>query len=338
MEKSAKKFSIMALCMALVICLFSSCGTGNKDDNAKKEKEGKKLSVVTTVFPAYDWTKQMLGTQAKNADVTMLLDNGADLHSYTPSAKDIAKISKCDVFVYVGGESDEWVKDALKEAANKNMVVINLMDKLGKAVKDEEVKEGMQSEDEHHHENDKEEKEHEKDEHIWLSLKNAKVCANSISDALKKVDSDNKKVYEENFTKYAQKIDSLDKKYQKTVSSAKTKTLLFGDRFPFRYMVNDYGLNYFAAFVGCSAESEAGFKTVKFLSEKVDALGLKHIMTIEKNNHKIAKTIIRNTKNKNQDILTLDSMQSTTAKDVKEGATYLDVMTKNLHVLKKALN
>ena len=362
-----KKISVIAICMTLIICLFSGCGSGADKDKDKKEGEGKKLKVVTTIFPAYDWSKKMLGKNAKNADITMLLDDGVDLHSYQPSAKDIAKISKCDVFVYVGGESDEWVKDALKEATNKKMIVINLMSKLGKSVKNEEVKEGMQAEHDHDHDKDKDhdhdkdkdhdhdkdkdhdhdkDKDHdhehgeepEKDEHVWLSLKNAKVCCAAISKALQKVDPENKDLYKQNLKDYSKELSDLDKEYKKTVDSAKSKTLLFGDRFPFRYLVNDYGIEYFAAFVGCSAESEASFKTVKFLAEKVDALGLKHIMTIEKNDHKIAKTIIKNTKAKNQDILTMDSMQATTGKDVKDGATYLDIMKKNLKVIKKALN
>lgn len=338
-----KKISVIAICMTLIICLFSGCGSGADKDKDKKEGEGKKLKVVTTIFPAYDWSKKMLGKNAKNADITMLLDDGVDLHSYQPSAKDIAKISKCDVFVYVGGESDEWVKDALKEATNKKMVVINLMGKLGKSVKNEEVKEGMQAEHDHDHDKDKDHdhehgEEPEKDEHVWLSLKNAKVCCAAISKALQKVDPENKDLYKQNLKDYSKELSDLDKEYKKTVDSAKSKTLLFGDRFPFRYLVNDYGIEYFAAFVGCSAESEASFKTVKFLAEKVDALGLKHIMTIEKNDHKIAKTIIKNTKAKNQDILTMDSMQATTGKDVKDGATYLDIMKNNLKVLKKALN
>ena len=157
-----KKISVIAICMTLIICLFSGCGSGADKDKDKKEGEGKKLKVVTTIFPAYDWSKKMLGKNAKNADITMLLDDGVDLHSYQPSAKDIAKISKCDVFVYVGGESDEWVKDALKEATNKKMIVINLMSKLGKSVKNEEVKEGMQAEHDHDHDKDKDH-DHDKD-------------------------------------------------------------------------------------------------------------------------------------------------------------------------------
>ena len=342
-----KKFITLLLIAVLSVCALSGCGNSKSNESTN----GKKLKVVTTIFPEYDWVMQILGDKADKADVTMLLDKGVDLHSYQPSTADISKISEADVFIYVGGESDEWVKDVLKQAKNKNLKVINLMDVIGDKAKEEEVKEGMQAEDEHDHDKDKDhdekhdqDKEHdhdkdepEYDEHVWLSLKNAKIFTKKITDVLSEVDKDNAKTYKANYKNYAEKLDELDKKYAEAVSSAKVKTLVFGDRFPFRYLVNDYGLDYYAAFVGCSAESEASFETVTFLAKKIDELGLKHILTIEGKNHKIAKTVIENTKNKSQKILTLDSMQSTTSNDVKNGATYLGIMEKNLEVLKKAL-
>ena len=265
-------------------------------------------------------------------DLTMLLDNGVDLHSYQPTADDIMKISDCDLFIYVGGESDAWVEDALKEAVNKDMKVINLLDVLGSSVKEEEVVEGMEEEEE-----DGAEEEPEYDEHVWLSLRNAKVLCKAIADDLAEIDTENADAYKDNEKAYADKLDELDKKYQETVDAASQKTVLFGDRFPFRYMVDDYGLSYYAAFVGCSAETEASFETITFLAGKTDELGLKNIMTIEKSDQKIAKTIIENTKEKNQGILTLDSMQSTTSDDVKKGATYFSIMESNLNVLQEAL-
>ena len=182
-----------------------------------------------------------------------------------------------------------------------------------------------------------EHEEKEYDEHVWLSLKNAETLSSAITDALEKADPDNKDVYEKNVSDYIEKLKDLDTKYQDVTANAKQKTVLFGDRFPFRYLVDDYGLSYYAAFAGCSAESEASFETISFLAKKVDELGLKNVMTIEKSDQKIAKTIIENTKNKNQKILILDSMQSTTSDDVKNGTTYLSVMEKNLEVLKEAL-
>jgi len=323
------------LVAVLAVCALSGCGTSKSGEDTKD----KKIKIVTTIFPEYDWVMQILGDKADKADVTMLLDKGVDLHSYQPSTADIAKISEADVFIYVGGESDEWVEDVLKEAKNKNLKVINLMDVMGDKAKEEEVKEGMQPEEEEAEEakDGKEEEEVEYDEHVWLSLKNAKIFTKKIADVLSEVDKDDAKTYQANYESYAKKLDDLDKKYADAVASAKNKTLVFGDRFPFRYLVNDYGLDYYAAFVGCSAESEASFETVTFLAKKIDELGLGNVLTIEGKNHKIANTVVDNTKNKDQKVLTMDSMQSTTSKDVKDGATYLGIMEKNLEVLKEAL-
>ena len=333
-----KKLISILLVTVMVILGISACGQKNpsaKDSTTEKNTD-KKIKVVTTIFPEYDWVKEIAGYAGENKEITMLLDNGVDLHSYQPTTADLAKVSDCDLFIYVGGESDAWVDGALKEAVNKNMKVINLLDVLGESVKEEEVKEGMEAEEEQDEE-DSQEEEPEYDEHVWLSLKNAKVLTQAIADSLCEIDKEHKDIYSENEKNYEEKLDTLDKEYQETVDAASKKTLLFGDRFPFRYMVDDYGLDYYAAFVGCSAETEASFKTIKFLAEKADKLELKNVMTIEKSDQKIAKTIIDNTKNKDQNILTLDSMQSTTSEDVKNGTTYLSVMENNLNVLKEVL-
>lgn len=238
------------------------------------------------------------------------------------------------MFIYVGGESDGWVEDALKEATNKEMQVINLLDVLGEQVKEEEVVEGMEAEEEEF----EDENEPEYDEHVWLSLKNAETLCNAITDALEEIDPANKDAYATNAASYLEKLAALDGEYQTVVDNAARKTVLFGDRFPFRYLVDDYGLSYYAAFAGCSAETEASFETISFLAGKVDELRLPCVLTIEGAQHKIAETIVQNTAEKNQSILTLDSMQSTTSTDVANGTTYLSVMESNLDVLKQALN
>ena len=329
-----KKYIAILLVAAMATLGISACRKENSNQETKVQKDSD-MKVVTTIFPEYDWVRQIAGEEADQMDITMLLDNGVDLHSYQPTAEDIMKVSDCDLFVYVGGESDAWVDDALKQAKNKDMQVVNLLDVLGNSVKEEEVIEGMEPEEEE--EEGGEEEEPEYDEHVWLSVKNAEVLSKAIADALEKADPDHKDVYQENVSAYSEKLKNLDAKYQEVVDGASQKTLLFGDRFPFRYLVDDYGLSYYAAFVGCSAESEASFETISFLANKVDELGLKDIMAIENSNQKIAKTIIENTKEKNQKILTVDSMQSTTSDDVKNGTTYLSVMEKNLEVLKEAL-
>jgi len=284
-----------------------------------------------------------LGDKVKNVEVTMLLDNGVDLHSYQPTINYIAKISDCDMFIYVGGESDGWVNDALKNAKNDKMKVINLLEVLGDSVKTEELIEGMQEEEhDHHHDNEeiteeKHEHEEEKDEHVWLSLKNAKILCKVIADNLSEIDPENKDIYSANVSAYIEKLSALDEEYKKIVNGSNRKIVLFGDRFPFRYLVDDYGLDYYAAFVGCSAETEASFETVSFLSKKTDELKLPCVLTIEGANHKIAETVIANTYAKNQKVLTMDSMQSTTSSDVKNGITYISVMEKNLDILREAL-
>ena len=338
---------ITALLLALFMLVGALAGCGKQNDTNKTDK----LSIVTTIFPEYDWVREILGDKADNAEITMLLDNGVDLHSYQPTADDIVKISDCDLFIYVGGESDGWVEDALRNAANRNMKVINLLEVLGDSVKTEEIVEGMQEEEhehedahahddaeEHEHE-DAEEHEHEEeaDEHVWLSLKNAKMLVRVISKALQELDPDNKDIYAANADAYVKKLSALDADYQAAVDAASNKTILFGDRFPFRYLVDDYGLRYYAAFVGCSAETEAGFETISFLAKRVDEWKLPCVLTIEGAQHKIAETVVRNTTAKNQKVLTMDSMQSTTTQDVKNGTTYLSVMEKNLSVLKEAL-
>ena len=329
---------ITALLLALFMLVGALAGCGKQDDTNKTDK----LSIVTTIFPEYDWVREILGDKADNAEITMLLDNGVDLHSYQPTADDIVKISDCDLFIYVGGESDGWVEDALRNAANRNMKVINLLEILGDSVKTEEIVEGMQEEHEHedaHAHDDAEEHEHEEeaDEHVWLSLKNAKMLVRVISKALQELDPDNKDIYAANADAYVKKLSALDAEYQAAVDAASNKTILFGDRFPFRYLVDDYGLRYYAAFVGCSAETEAGFDTISFLAKRVDEWTLPCVLTIEGAQHKIAETVVRNTTTKNQKVLTMDSMQSTTTQDVKNGTTYLSVMEKNLSVLKEAL-
>ncbi len=322
-----KKILSAFICLMLMTSIFTGCGATSQGSS-----DSKKLKIVTTIFPEYDWVRNIVGEKDNNIELTMLIDNGVDLHSYQPSTDDIVKISKCDIFIYVGGESDEWVDDALKQSSNKDMTVIDLLDVLGDRVKEEEHKEGMQ-----HEEEDEEEEEKETDEHVWLSLKNASALCEHICDKICDKDEANKDTYKANTKSYIQKLDKLDMQYKDAADNAKSKTLVFADRFPFRYMVDDYGLDYCAAFAGCSAECEASFETVIFLAKKVDELGLKNIFQIEGSKSNIAKTVKDNTKSKDQNIVTLDSLQSVTKKDVDGGVTYLGEMEKNLSVLRDAL-
>ena len=530
-----KKIGIYALTLAMAAMGMTGCSTGNPNSNSESSSgsiedsaaqtentsDSEPFSVVCTIFPEYDWTREILGDHADNAEITYLLDNGIDLHSYQPTTDDIMKISTCDLFIYVGGESDEWVDAALAEAANKDMKVINLMDVLGDSVKVEELKEGMQeSEHEHDHDHDKhvstfeddevkdrmlsdwegdwqsayplvldgsldeawehkaesgkmtaeeykdyytkgyksdynaisihddhikftdkdgkvtesdyqytgyfiqdwstgtraamyrfeaedkesgapvyiefndhiiepekaehfhirmsnesfdaivdpegnwptffdasltpegvcdevighdskkeddhdhehEEGEEEYDEHVWLSLKNAKVLCAEIERNIEAIDSANAADYKANLDSYVAKLDELDGKFKTLVDGSSVKTLVFGDRFPFRYFVDDYGLDYFAAFIGCSAETEASFETIAFLSDKVKELDCKTIFTLENSSKDIADTIIR-TSGKNADIAELNSLQSVSKSEIAEGVNYISIMQKNYDVL-----
>lgn len=493
------------------------------------QAEEKKISIVTTIFPIYDWVREIVGPDADNIDLTLLLDSGVDLHSYQPTVADIAKVSTSDLFAFVGGESDEWVHGALEQAQNRYMQVVNLVELMGDNIKSEEIVEGMEHEHDHDHDHDAHSKEvstfeddqvqdrslkdwegewqsaypyaldgtldkgfehkaesgkmtaeeykayytkgyqtdlrtvridgennvieftdekgktvksayeyagysiqdwssgtrgamyrfvakddasgapkyiqfndhiiepcrgehfhlrmsdtgfddiedpenrwptfwpahmtgeeilaafighdhshddedhdheheEEADEHVWLSLRSAQILCKAIADRLCEIDPANAEKYQRNLNEYTAKLAALDIRYVQTVRDAKYKTLLFGDRFPFRYLVDDYGLKYYAAFSGCSAESEASFQTIVFLAQKMDELKLPAVLTIEHPSFRIAETIVENTEQKNQKVLALDSLQSVTAKDVEAGVTYLSVMEHNLNVLKEALN
>ena len=363
-----KKISFCGLAFALFATLSSLVAC----NSSEKKLEQSRLSIVTTIYPEYAWVKEILGTRADSVDLTLLIKNGVDLHSYKPTAQDIAKIASANMVVYVGGESDEWIKDALEASPKNDRAEINLMVALGDRVKAEEVVEGMQTEhEEHHHDEHAEEHEHhgehadastssatlehhnehaehhhhhdneeeiENDEHVWLSLKNAEILVQKIAAELAKLDASHAQIYTQNAAAYIAKIKSLDTEYRAAIESAARKTILFGDRFPFRYLVDDYGIKYYAAFVGCSAESEASFETIAFLAGKMDSLSLPAIFTIEKGNQKIARAILDASKNsKEAQVLTLNSMQSVTEQQIAEGFGYLSIMKSNLEVLKQAI-
>ena len=308
----------LSLLLAALLLLSAGCGAAGAPARSGA------VSVVVTVFPAYDWVRAILGDS--DADVTLLMDSGVDMHSFQPSAADIVKVSSCDLFVYVGGPSDEWAEDAIAEAVNPDMVVLDLIALLGDRAVEEELAEGMTAE--------AEEDGPETDEHIWLSLRNAAACCRAVADALAELDPAGAEKYAANADAYIAELDRLDGEYAAMTESAAHDTLLFADRFPFRYLTDDYGLNYYAAFTGCSAETEASFETVAFLSGKLAELDLPAVLIIDGSDGRIAETIVSSA-GADVPILTLDSMQSATAAD---GSTYLGIMEQNLAVLDTALN
>ena len=331
-----RKTGIISLAMAVAAAGLTGCGASRESDTAAVTggaNTSGKLSVVCTIFPEYDWVKQVMGDHADEANVTYLLSSGTDLHNYQPTASDIMSISSCDIFIHVGGESDKWVDDALDEAVNKDMQVIDLMELLGDSAKEEEIKEGMEAEEEAEDGGD----EVEYDEHVWLSLKNAKVVCSAISEALSKADPDNAADYSSSLDDYTKKLDDMDESFRAVTENAENKTLIFGDRFPFRYLFDDYGLDYYAAFVGCSAESEASFSTISFLSDKLNELECDTIFTIENSDKSIAEAVIRNSDRKDCTVAELNSIQSVSMNDVNSGVTYLSLMQQNCDVLAEYL-
>ncbi len=315
------------LCAAFaVLFLLSACGCG------KAVSKKARVSITATTFPVYDLAREIIGN-ADGVSLTLLLKSGADPHNFQPTAADMVTIASSDIFIYIGGESDAWAEDTLKTVAGENVAAVNLTDRLGGLVKKEEHSEGMQEEH-----SSEEHKEEENDEHIWLSLKNAAAMCDIICDELCCADPNLAEHYRTQNESFKKRLSELDGEYENAVKSAARDTLIFADRFPFLYLLSDYSLNFYAAFPGCSAESEASFKTVTFLAQKADELGISHILIIDGSNGKIAETVIENTKRKNAKILRLDSMQSVSLKDSENGVTYLSVMQKNLSVLKEALS
>lgn len=316
-----KKFFItLAFLGAFLFALSGAAACGGADDG--------ELDIVCTIFPQYDWV-QTLTAGNDQTELTLLQSSGIDLHNYQPSAADKVKILRCDLLVYVGGESDKWVEDMLADPAkNQDMTVLKLLDFID-ALDEEEVPGG---------ESDGHEEEVGKDEHVWLSLKNAHRLVDALGGALERLDPDHAALYESNKNAYIAQIDQLEGEFAEATRETARKVLLFGDRFPFRYLVEDYSLTYYAAFSGCSAESEASFEVIENLVKAVDDNGLPYIIVLESSDQKIAEQIKKSTKTKDQTILVMNSIQSVTKAQIEGGANYLSLMKENLQTLKIALN
>lgn len=308
----------------IFILAFSLCSCGN----TAQESEG--LKIVCTAFPQYDYIKNILGS---DEGLAMLVDDGGDLHSYEPTAQDIIAIGSADLFVYLGGVSDSWAEGALKSANNPDLKAVALMDTVDTL--EEEYAAGMEHDHKHEH-IEAHDGDHEKeDEHIWLSLKNAAKITDYLCNALCEIDAQNAALYRANADEYIKKLNALDGEYQAVINSAERNTLLFADRFPFRYMTEDYSLTYYAAFAGCSSESEASFETMAFLIDKTKELNLPVILSIDGSDGSIAEMISGETGAK---VLSLNSCQSVSSADIVQGANYLNIMENNLEILREALN
>ena len=307
----------LSLALALVM-LFSLAACSGAARRAR-------VQIVTTCFPIYDWTRNIVGGTS-GVEITWLMDSGVDPHSFQPTVKDLTLVSDADVFVYVGGESDAWADDAAAEMKNPDAKVVSLLPQLDTALTEEAVP-GAEPEDE---------EPGALDEHIWMSLRAAQLCVTMICDALCAVDSENAETYTENAEHYCDALHELDHDYASAISESRLDTILVADRFPFRYLAEDYDLNYYAAFAGCSAETEASFQTVLGLSQKADELGLPVVLVTENGTGDIAEAVSEGSETE-PPVRTLDSLQSVTAELDAQGVTYLSVMESNLEVLKEAL-
>lgn len=325
---------ILLACALCAVGITACAQGGSTGQSAAKTGQGDaKPAIVCSIFPAYDWTLQVLGDHADDFDVTYLLESGVDLHSYQPSVADMATIGNASLFEYVGGESDTWAVDSARAVLDADARTVNMLDVIGEKAVEEETVEGMQ-EDEDGEAGDSP----ELDEHVWLSLRNAQTIVSAIADEIAAIDPENASLYKANAEAYNEKLSELDASYAAAVGSADENTVVFADRFPFRYLVDDYGLNYFAAFSGCSAETEASFETVTFLASKVDELGLGCVAVIDGSDQRIAQTVIANTSSKDQQIVTLNSLQSVSSSNMEQGETYLGAMEGNLEALETALS
>ena len=312
-----KRVLSLALALAMLFSLAACSGAARRA----------RVQIVTTSFPLYDWTRNIV-RGVSGVEVTWLMDSGVDPHSFQPTTKDLVFVSDCDVFVYVGGESEAWADDAVASMKNENALVVKLLDGLQEAALAEEDVPGAEPEEA--------EEPGALDEHIWMSLRAAQRCVDLICEALCEADSANDDLYRSNADDYKTQLSALDQAYSDVVASSELDTILVADRFPFRYLAEDYRLNYFAAFAGCSAETEASFQTVLGLSQKADELGLPVILVTENSTGDIAEAVSEGSQNE-PPVRTLDSLQSVTAEIDADGVTYLSIMEQNLEVLKEAL-
>ena len=320
MKRLLTVFLIFALCLSLTAC-------GGEYERA----DDGKITIVAAIFPEYDWLRN-LTAGSDTVELKLLIDNGVDLHSYQPNVNDIVTISNCDVFVYSSGASDVWVEDVIETAMNPKLIALDMMELLGLH------RELCHESHVHEHAHEVEDHDHTADEHIWLSLVNAVYLCEELTELLCELDMDNEQLYRSNLAAYTKKINELDERYYAALTETNHETVLFADRFPFAYLMEDYDLHYHAAYEGCSAETEVSFDTFAQLSETLRGLNLPGVVVVDDSDHRIADTVIAAAGDKSREIYTLQSMQAIGRRQIKAGVTYLDIMEENLSVLERALN
>ena len=305
-------------------CFLILCGTGCGAKEISGNLESDKLKVIATIFPQYDFVRAVAGDKV---DLKMLLSPGVESHGFEPTLQDISDIEKSDLFIYVGGESDEWVNNVLSTVNSSSLKTISLVDTVN-TLKEEEV-EGME-EDENGHEED----EHEVDEHVWTSPANAIKIVNKICDTLCELDAENSEYYRSNASEYVKNLEKIDDDFLEVVKNARVKTLVFAERFPFRYLTEQYGLKYYAAFKGCSSNFEPSLATINFLAQKVKDENLSMVLYTEFSNGSVADAICNMTGSTKAE---LHSCHNVSKEDFNNGVTYLELMERNVEVLREAL-
>lgn len=337
---------VLAILLAGTVVLTGCQGRGTAPDqtvavngsagqSASDSEADEKLKVVATIFPQYDFIRAIAGD---HVELSMLLPPGSESHSYEPTPQDIIKIQNSDLFVYIGGETDVWIDGILDSLDTSDMRIASLMDMV--EVVEEELVEGMEDDHDHEEDHDHENEGHEEhegqyDEHVWTSPKNAQKIVSQLADMLSELDPANATDYQNNASAYLEQLKALDSQFEQVVAAGNRKTIVFGDRFPFRYFADAYGLDYFAAFPGCSTETEPGAGTIAFLIDKVKEEQIPVVFHIELSNEKIADTICESTGAKK---LLLHTSHNLTRKEFDDGVTYLELMQGNVEALKEALN
>ena len=310
---------ILKIAIMIVVCLGIIGLTG-----CNKYEKNDKLTIISTSFPGYDLARAIT-KGSPDIDVKMLLKPGSETHNFEPTPKNIKDIENCSIFIYVGGESDEWINDVLSAIDTSNLIIVKLMDLVD--LKEEDIIEGMES--------DEEEEEIEYDEHVWTNPLNDIKIIEKLKEEIIKIDLNNKDLYQKNANNYINELKSIDLEIREIVKNSRRREIIFGDRFPFRYFVDEYSLSYYAAFPGCSEQTEASSKTIAFLIDKVKSDNIPVVLHLELSNSKIANQIAKET---NAKVLEFHSAHNISANDFESGITMVDIMKNNLEVLKEALN
>lgn len=318
-----KKWITLWSSLLLVCLLLAGCGSQGEEET-QPDGEEQRLQIVTTVFPAYDFARAVAG---EYANVTLLLPPGTESHSYEPTPADIIAVEECDLFIYLGGESDAWVDTILDStgAGDKAMRMIDCVDLL-----EEETVEGMETEHEDHDHGLGEVVGY--DEHVWTSPKNAAAITRAIGARLEELDAAHAQDYAAGAEDYAGQLEALDGEFRTFFDGVTDKTIVFGDRFPLRYFAEEYGLNYYAAFPGCSTQTEPSAATVAFLTDKVREEGISTVWYIEFSNHLVADSIAEAA---GADTALFHTCHNVSAEDLENGATYISLMEGNLERLRQ---